>query len=63
MAVRLTWRQQADTTAVASYPYAQATVLQRFAYAYDPAGNRTAEQMDDTVTSATHDSLNRLVTQ
>jgi RHS repeat-associated protein len=40
-----------------------ATILSRYAYRYDPAGNRLSEQIDDTVTSATYDSLNRLVTQ
>ncbi len=75
----LTWRQQADTTAVSwNYRYdpadqlvgavkqatdPQATVLQRYAYAYDPGGNRTAEQIGDTVTGATYDPLNRLVSQ
>jgi RHS repeat-associated protein len=38
-------------------------VLKRFAYAYDPAGNRTSEQIDDAVTSAGHDALNRLTLQ
>ena len=38
-------------------------VLQRFAYGYDPAGNRVFEQIDDAVTSWTYDALNRLVTQ
>ena len=38
-------------------------VLQRYAYAYDPAGNRTSEQIDDAVTSASYDALNRLVAQ
>jgi hypothetical protein len=28
----------------------------------NPAGNRTAEQIDDAVTLATHDNLNRLLT-
>jgi RHS repeat-associated protein len=75
----LTWRQQADTTAVIwDYGYdnanqliravkrgtdPQATVLQRFAYGYDPAGNRLYEQIDDSVTSWTYDRLNRLVSQ
>jgi RHS repeat-associated protein len=75
----VTWRQQADTTAVLwDYGYdaadqlvaavkratdPQATVLQRFAYGYDPAGNRTVEQIDDQVTGATYDALNRLVSQ
>jgi hypothetical protein len=38
-------------------------VLQRFAYAYDPAGNRLVEQIDDGVTAWTYDALNRLVAQ
>ena len=75
----LTWRQQADTTAVLwEYGYDQAdqltaaikkatdpqqTVLKRYYYRYDPAGNRLSEQIDDQITSWTYDSLNRLVTQ
>jgi hypothetical protein len=39
------------------------TVLQRFGYAYDAGANRTAEQIDDAVTGATHNSLNQLVSQ
>jgi RHS repeat-associated protein len=39
------------------------TVLKRYRYAYDQAGNRTAEQIDDAVTAATYDSMNRLVSQ
>jgi RHS repeat-associated protein len=39
------------------------TVLKRFAYAYDAAGNRTSEQIDDAVTSTSHDALNRLTSQ
>lgn len=75
----LTWRQQADTTAVLwEYGYDRAdqltsavkkstatpaTILQRFAYAYDPAGNRTVEQIDDAVTLSAYDTLNRLTGQ
>ena len=74
----LTWRQQSATTAVMwTYGYDAAdqltaavkksdpdeTVLQRYAYAYDPAGNRTSEQIDDGITRATHDALNRLLSQ
>jgi RHS repeat-associated protein len=75
----LTWRQQADSMAVLwKYSYdgvdqlltavkeSTATppaVLQRFAYTYDPAGNRTSEQIDDAIVQANHDNLNRLVTQ
>jgi RHS repeat-associated protein len=75
----LAWRQQNDATAVLwDYAYDNAdqltravkrddaqptTILQRFAYAYDPAGNRLAEQIDDAATSWTYDRLNRLETQ
>jgi len=75
----LTWRQQADTTAVLwKYGYDPAdqlisavkhatdtpqTVLQRFAYAYDPSGNRTVEQNDDAGTLSAFDNLNRLTNQ
>ena len=38
-------------------------MLQRYAYAYDPAGNRTSEQIDDAITQAAYDALNRLVSQ
>jgi len=33
----------------------------RFAYAYDKVGNRTAEQLDDAVTGGTYNTLNQLV--
>jgi hypothetical protein len=72
----LTWRQQADATAVLwEYGYdnadqltravkhatdPQQTVLQRFNYAYDPAGNRLGEQIDDAATSSTYDRLYRV---
>ena len=75
----LTWRQQADNDAVLwVYRYdsadqligalkhatdPQQTMLKRYAYAYDPGGNRTAEQIDDTVTGASHDNMNRLLSQ
>ena len=39
------------------------TVLKRFAHAHDAAGNRTSEQIDDAVTSTSHDALNRLTSQ
>jgi len=75
----LTWRQQSNTAAVLwAYGYdaadqvngavetttnATPTVLMAFTYAYDKAGNRTSEQIDDQLTSATYDVLNRLVSQ
>ena len=75
----LTWRQQSDTVAVQwSYGYDVADqltwavekttdpvplVLKTYTYAYDLAGNRTAEQVDDQLTGATYDVLNRLLSQ
>ncbi len=75
----LTWRQQADNDAVLwSYGYDPAdqlasainastdptpAVLKRYAYAYDRAGNRTVEQIDDVPMGATYDNMNRLVSQ
>ena len=35
----------------------------RYYYSYDPAGNRTAEQIDDAVTSASYNNMNQLVSQ
>jgi RHS repeat-associated protein len=75
----VTWRQQADSAAVLwTYRYdaadqltsavkattdPTAQVLNRYGYAYDPAGNRTVEQIDDAITLTGHDRLNRLITQ
>ena len=42
---------------------AQPTVLARYGYQYDAAGNRTAEQIDDALVGATVDARNRLVSQ
>jgi hypothetical protein len=36
------------------------TILKRYAYAYDPTGNRTAEQVDDAVVGATYNNRNQL---
>ena len=38
-------------------------ILQRFAYNYDAAANRTSEQIDDALLSATHNTRNELVSQ
>jgi RHS repeat-associated protein len=75
----LTWRQQADSSAVLwTYGYDTAdqlrsavktstdptpVVLKRYAYSYDPGGNRTTEQIDDAVTGWSYDNMNRLVSQ
>jgi RHS repeat-associated protein len=39
------------------------TILKRYRYAFDPAGNRTVEQIDNAVTTATYESMNRLVSR
>jgi RHS repeat-associated protein len=51
------------TRAVKQTSGATPTVLDRYSYGYDSAGNRTFEQVNDAVTGWTHDSLNRLATQ
>jgi hypothetical protein len=38
-------------------------VLKRYGYAYDLAGNRTTEQVDDAATQSVHDTMNRLTAQ
>ena len=35
----------------------------RYVYVYDPAGNRTVEQIDDAATASTYDNMNRLTSQ
>ncbi len=39
------------------------TVLKRYGYQYDKAGNRTSEQIDNAVTSAKYNNVNQLTTQ
>jgi RHS repeat-associated protein len=38
-------------------------ILKRYAYGYDPSGNRTTEQIDDAPTAFVFSNLNRLVSQ
>jgi RHS repeat-associated protein len=38
-------------------------VPSRYAYAYDPVGNRAAEQLDDAVRGATHNNRNELLSR
>jgi RHS repeat-associated protein len=75
----LTWRQQADTSAVLwEYGYDRAdqlltavkkstdptpAILTRYGYAYDPAGNRLVEQIDEAMAGATYNNVNELVSQ
>jgi RHS repeat-associated protein len=61
------WRygyDRADQLTAAVHETADPTsaIIKRYAYSYDPAGNRTSEQIDDAVTLATNDNLNRLLT-
>ena len=51
------------TAAIKKATDPEQTILKRYYYRYDPAGNRLSEQIDDQITSWTYDSLNRLVTQ
>ena len=73
-----TWHQQVDTSAVLwEYGYdaadqltagvkkssdPTASILNRYAYSYDPAGNRLTEQIDDSVVGATYNNVNELLT-
>jgi hypothetical protein len=75
----VSWRQQTDDHAVIwKYAYDMAdqlvqasetstdavpASLKRYVYAYDPAGNRTVEQIDNAVIGATYDAANSLVSQ
>ena len=73
------WTQQTDSTDInydeLTYDLADelfaatkknlspASIIRRYAYQYDQAGNRTNEQIDNTVTSASFNSLNQLSAQ
>jgi RHS repeat-associated protein len=71
----LTWVQQTETNPAQTYTFEYdrvdqltaatlaATTPKRYRYVYDPAGNRTVEQVDDAATLSTHDNMNRLITQ
>lgn len=39
------------------------TILKRYSYTYDIAGNRTSEQIDNTVTAALYNTLNQMTVQ
>jgi len=67
-----TWAQQTDMNPAQTYTFEYDRVDQltaatlaaatpkRYRYAYDPAGNRTVEQVDDAATAASYDNMNRL---
>ncbi len=48
------------TAAILSTTDPSPTVLKRYRYAYDAAGNRTTEQVDDVAAAATYDTLDAL---
>jgi RHS repeat-associated protein len=48
------------TSAVLTDTSTPATILERQAWAYDEAGNRTVDQTDDAVFATSHDAMNRL---
>jgi RHS repeat-associated protein len=50
-------------TAVWRTTDATPTILKRYAYTYDPAGNRTVEQIDNAPVLSAYDSVNRLTSQ
>ena len=73
-----TWTQQAGSSPATTYTLgydaadqlvkaaladATPTVLKRYGYGYDKAGNRTTEQIDNTATASAHDNMNRLTGQ
>lgn len=39
------------------------SIIKQYAYQYDKAGNRTSEQVDNTITSSVHNTLNQLTAQ
>ena len=51
------------TTAMLKSADPTPVVLKRYGYGYDPAGNRTADQTDDAVFSASYNNRNRLTTR
>lgn len=62
------WRYEYDAvdqlvSAVNSTTAIPASVLSRYAYSYDSAGNRVGEQLGDNPSKATYDDLNRLIQQ
>jgi RHS repeat-associated protein len=51
------------TSAVKTTTDATPITLSRYAYTYDPAGNRTSEQVDDMLTGASYNTANELISQ
>src|SRR6266568_3111703 len=58
----MSWDASPADRSTASPP-ARPTILKRYGYAYDPAGNRTTEQIDDVPLKASYNNVNRLLTQ
>jgi RHS repeat-associated protein len=59
------WYDPADQLTAATYRTTDPTpaILKRYAYAYDPVGNRTTEQIDDSPVASVYDNMNRLTSQ
>lgn len=73
------WTRQVDTETPTSYQFgydaanqlisavlkntSTSAILKQYGYTYDPVGNRTSEQVDSVVNSATHNNLNQLLSR
>ncbi|MFA5204961.1 MAG: RHS repeat-associated core domain-containing protein [Lentisphaeria bacterium] len=73
------WTRQVDTETPTAYQFgydaanqlisavlkntSTSAILKQYGYTYDPAGNRTSEQVDNTVNSAAHNNLNQLLSR
>ncbi len=71
------WTQQSDSTIISYYDISYdlsdqliaatlksqstATIIKRYAYQYDKSGNRTSEQVDNSITSAIFNNLNQMI--
>jgi YD repeat-containing protein len=56
---------RADQLTAATWRTTDATpsILKRYNYTYDPAGNRTTEQIDDAPLKASYNNMNRILSQ
>ncbi len=73
------WTRQVDTETPTAYQFgydaanqlisavlknpSTSAILKQYGYTYDPVGNRTSEQVDNTVNSATHNNLNQVLSR
>lgn len=74
----LTWQRQVDADPPTTYSFnydrsdrmisadlasGESSILHRYRYVFDAAGNRIAEQVDDSVAESVYDTVNRLTLQ